>query len=84
MWCDNHAATILADHEGKFDAVKHIQVRYHVLRDYQKRAEGLLRSSGVLHPTSGPTSSRRTALWRTSSVWPRSFLVSHFNNRMSF
>ena len=37
MWCDNRAATILADHEGKFDAVKHIQVRYHVLRDYQKR-----------------------------------------------
>ena len=37
MWCDNRAATILADHEGKFDAVKHIQVRYHVLRDYQTR-----------------------------------------------
>ena len=37
IWCDNRAATTLADHEGRFDAVKHIQLRYHVLRDYQKR-----------------------------------------------
>ena len=37
VWCDNRAATNLADHEGRFDAVKHIQLRYHVLRDYQKR-----------------------------------------------
>ena len=37
LWCDNRATSLLADHEGKFDAVKHIQLRYHVLRDYQKR-----------------------------------------------
>ena len=37
LWCDNRAPSLLADHEGKFDAVKHIQLRYHVLRDYQKR-----------------------------------------------
>ena len=37
LWCDNRATSLLADHDGKFDAVKHIQLRYHVLRDYQKR-----------------------------------------------
>ena len=37
MWCDNRATVSLADHEGKFDAVKHIQLRYHIVRDYQKR-----------------------------------------------
>ena len=37
LWCDNRAATTLADHAGRFDAAKHIQMRYHVLRDYQKR-----------------------------------------------
>jgi len=37
MWCDNRATVSLADHEGKFDAVKHIQIRYHIVRDYQHR-----------------------------------------------
>ena len=37
LWCDNRAATTLADHAGRFNAAKHIQMRYHVLRDYQKR-----------------------------------------------
>ena len=41
VWCDNRADTTLADHAGNFDAAKHIQIRYHVIRDYQKR--GLLR-----------------------------------------
>jgi len=37
IWCDNRSATVLAEHEGRFDAIKHIQLRYHVLRDYQAR-----------------------------------------------
>ena len=37
IWCDNRAATTLADHAGRFEAAKHIQMRYHVIRDYQKR-----------------------------------------------
>lgn len=37
VWCDNRAASLLADHEGRFDAAKHIQIRFHVLRQYQKQ-----------------------------------------------
>jgi hypothetical protein len=37
VWCDNRSATTLAEHECNFEAAKHIQLRYHVLRDYQKR-----------------------------------------------
>ena len=35
--CDNKAATTLARHSGRFEATKHILLRYHVLRDYQRR-----------------------------------------------
>jgi hypothetical protein len=35
--CDNSSAVSLANHAGKFEATKHIALRYHVLRDYQKR-----------------------------------------------
>ena len=41
LLCDNKAATSLADHAGKFEATKHIALRYHVLRDHQR--EGLVR-----------------------------------------
>ena len=41
VWCDNRAATSLAKHAGNFEAAKHIQLRYHVLRHYQN--EGLIR-----------------------------------------
>ena len=37
VWCDNRGATLLADHDCNFDASKHIQIRYHVLREYQKQ-----------------------------------------------
>ena len=37
IYCDNSAAALLADHESKFDRTKHIQLRYHLLRDYQRR-----------------------------------------------
>ena len=37
LWVDNASAVQLADHEGKFDAGKHIELRFHVLRDYHKR-----------------------------------------------
>ena len=37
IWCDNRGATLLAEHEGNFEATKHIQLRYHILRDYQNR-----------------------------------------------
>ena len=37
VWCDNRGATLLADHDCDFDASKHIQLRYHVLRNYQQR-----------------------------------------------
>ena len=36
LWCDNKSAELLADHEGKFERAKHIQLRYHVLREYQR------------------------------------------------
>ena len=36
IWCDNRAATTLSDHAGNFDAAKHIEVRYHVVRRYQR------------------------------------------------
>ena len=31
--CDNKSAVILADHAGKFDASKHVETKFHVLRD---------------------------------------------------
>ena len=39
--CDNSSAVSLANHAGKFEATKHIALRYHVLRDYQK--QGILK-----------------------------------------
>ena len=35
LYCDNKAATILAQHSGRFEATKHIGLRLHVLRRYQ-------------------------------------------------
>ena len=36
--CDSEAAVGLAKHSGKFEATKHVRIKYHVLREYQ--AEG--------------------------------------------
>lgn len=41
LYCDNEAAKSLAEHAGRFEATKHIKLRYHVLRQYQ--AEGAVR-----------------------------------------
>ena len=41
VWCDNRAATALSEHACNFEVAKHIQVRYHVIRDYRSR--GLVR-----------------------------------------
>ena len=37
IWCDNRSTNRLAEHPGRFEATKHIELRYHVLRDYQER-----------------------------------------------
>ena len=37
LWTDNRAAAILSKHECNFEAAKHIELRYHVLRDYHNR-----------------------------------------------
>jgi hypothetical protein len=37
--CDSEAAVGLAKHSGKFEATKHIRLKYHVLRQYQKEGE---------------------------------------------
>jgi len=37
LWCDNSAAVTMADHSGRFETTKHIEMRMHVLRDYQRR-----------------------------------------------
>ena len=37
LYCDNRSASVLADHEGRFDGVKHIAIKHHILREYQHR-----------------------------------------------
>jgi transposase InsO family protein len=34
--CDSEAAVGMAKHAGKFEATKHVRVKYHVLREYQQ------------------------------------------------
>ena len=37
LWVDNSAAVTLAQHAGRFDATKHIELKYLVVRDHQER-----------------------------------------------
>jgi hypothetical protein len=41
--CDNQAAGVLAQHAGKFEATKHILLKYHVLRARQEDGEVVVR-----------------------------------------
>ena len=41
--CDNQAAGVLAQHAGKFEATKHILLKYHVLRARQGDGEVVVR-----------------------------------------
>jgi hypothetical protein len=34
--CDSEAAVGMSKHAGKFEATKHVRVKYHVLREYQQ------------------------------------------------
>ena len=39
LYVDNRAATLLSDHAGKFDATKHMEVRYHAVRAYMESGD---------------------------------------------
>lgn len=41
--CDNQSAGVLAQHAGKFEATKHILLKYHVLRARQRDGEVVVR-----------------------------------------